>query len=63
MSCSSLVIFILGSSSKLRNKIINMLLINQSAVDLVTAILMIASAGIDDRSGGHDGLNGWLFCK
>ena len=47
VTANSFVILVLGSSAKIRQKLVNTLIIHQSFVDLLTSVLLIGTAHID----------------
>ena len=53
------VILILGSSSIIRQKLVNTLIIHQSFVDLLVSIVMIGTAHVD---GSDQHGFGWISC-
>ena len=57
------VILILGSSVKIRQKLVNILIIHQSFVDLLTSVLLIGTAHIDalDQH-GLEGIHADIYC-
>ena len=60
---NSFVILILGSSSRIRQKLVNTLIIHQSFVDLLTSIVLIGMAHLDglDKH-GLEGLHADIYC-
>ena len=60
---NSFVILILGSSAKIRQKLVNTLIIHQSFVDLLTSVLLIGTAHIDGLDQhGLDGFHADVYC-
>ena len=60
---NSFVILILGSSAKIRQKLVNTLIIHQSFVDLLASVLLIGTAHIDGSDQhGLDGLHADVYC-
>ena len=60
---NAFVIVILGSSAKIRKKLVNTLIIHQSYVDLLASIILIGTAhldGLDDH--GLEGLHADVYC-
>ena len=56
-------IIILLSSKSMRNKLANILLINQSAIDMVTSIVMAANGpSISNAIVSYGGLHGYFYC-
>ncbi len=61
---NAFAIFILASSKELRRKIINVLLINQSAIDLTASIFTIACGPNKEFVfGNFSGIAGQLYCR
>ena len=60
---NSFVIQILGSSAKIRQTLVNTLIIHQSFVDLLTSVLLIGTAHIDGLDQhGLDGFHADVYC-
>ena len=60
---NSFVILILGSSAKIRRKLVNTLIIHQSFVDLLTLVLLIGTAHIDGLDQhGLEGIHADIYC-
>lgn len=57
------VIIVLTSSSRIREKIVNIFLINQSVLDFCTAVFLVATGRNDYSSSGHYGMSGELYCR
>ena len=59
-----LVILVMLSSRSMRSKLTNVFLVNQSFIDLSTAVFLIATNFNNEYySGGHFGLPGELYCR
>ena len=57
------VILILGTSAKIRRKLVNTLIIHQSFVDLLTSVLLIGTAHIDGSDQhGLEGIHADVYC-
>ena len=60
---NAFVILILGSSVKIRRKLVNTLIIHQSFVDLLTSIVLIGMAHLDGLDQhGLEGLHADIYC-
>ena len=60
---NAFVILILGSSAKIRQKLVNTLIIHQSFVDMLTSVLLIGTVHIDALD-QHDleGIHADIYC-
>ncbi len=63
-TCSNLFsLTVLCSAKSMRSKMINMLLINQSAIDMVTSIVMAANGpSVSNAEISHSGIHGYFYC-
>ena len=60
---NAFVILILGSSTKIRQKLVNTLIIHQSFVDLSASVLLIGTAHIDGADQhGLEGIHAEVYC-
>ena len=60
---NAFVIVILGSSVKIRQKLVNTLIIHQSFVDLLASIVLIGTAHIDGADQhGLEGIHAEVYC-
>ena len=60
---NAFVILVLGSSVKIRQKLVNTLIIHQSFVDLLTSVLLIGTAHIDGLDQhGLGGIHAAIYC-
>ena len=60
---NTFVIMILGSSAKIRQKLVNTLIIHQSFVDLLASIVLIGTAHIDGADQhGLEGIHAEIYC-
>ena len=60
---NAFVILILGSSAKIRQKLVNTLIIHQSFVDLLASIVLIGTAHIDGADQhGLEGIHAEVYC-
>ena len=64
ISGNGFVIFILLSSKDMRQKLVNVLLVNQSAIDFAASVFMIACGpNKENVIGDFKGLAGQLYCR
>ena len=60
---NAFVILILGSSAKIRQKLVNTLIIHQSCVDMFASIILIGTAHIDGSDQhGLEGIHADIYC-
>ena len=60
---NAFAIFILGSSAKIRQKLINTLIIHQSFVDFLASVILIGTAHIDGSDQhGLEGIHADIYC-
>ncbi len=57
------VVIVILQNTTLRSKLANIYIVNQSLIDLLAAVMLIASTTITDNTVIYSGLAGQLYCK
>ena len=60
---NAVAIFVIAQCSKMRNKFTNMLILNQSSIDLATSVCILVIKTITFSDGNLSGLGGELYCR
>ncbi|KAI0242709.1 Somatostatin receptor type 5 [Lamellibrachia satsuma] len=60
---NALAIFVIAQSSKMRNKFTNILILNQSSIDMATSVCILVIKMINFSNENLSGLGGELYCR